>query len=75
MLLIVLLQKDVFFFDEEKCQCRLHTVRPYNCRIYGITPSEEFEPRYNRLKELYKDDINAIAMSQCDLVSTKIIKM
>ena len=43
---------------------------PYNCRIYGITPAEEFNPRYERLKEEYKTIIGAAIKPQCELVST-----
>jgi len=42
----------------------------HNCRIYGITPNEEFEPRYLRLKEEYKSILGAVVKPQCKLVST-----
>ena len=61
--------KGCVFFDEETCKCKTHKVRPYNCRIYGITPNEEFEPRYLRLKEEYKSTLGAVIKPQCSLVS------
>ncbi len=62
--------KGCVFFDEKSSMCNIHKVRPYNCRIYGITPDEEFEPRYLRLKEEYKTILGAIVKPQCLLVST-----
>ncbi len=62
--------KGCVFFDEDLCMCRIHEKRPYNCRIYGITPKEEFEPRYLRLKEEYKSIVGAVIKPQCELVST-----
>jgi len=61
--------KQCVFFDEDLCMCKCHDVRPYNCRIYGITPDEVFEPRYEKLKEEYKVIVGAIIKPQCDLVS------
>jgi len=62
--------KGCVFFDGDICMCKVHKVRPYNCRIYGITPNEEFEPRYLRLKEEYKSILGAVVKPQCSLVST-----
>ncbi len=62
--------KGCVFFDGDTCTCKVHKVRPYNCRIYGITPKEDFEPRYLRLKEEYKSILGAIIKPQCSLVST-----
>lgn len=62
--------KGCVFFDEKSCLCKIHKVRPYNCRIYGITPKEEFDPRYEKLKEEYKGVIGAVIKPQCSLVST-----
>jgi len=42
----------------------------HNCRMYGIIPDEEFKPRYERLKILYKDNPLAELHDQCDKVST-----
>ena len=62
--------KGCIFHDKEDGTCMQHQQRPYNCRIYGITPEEEFKPRYERLKVLYQDDLNVIIRDQCDKVST-----
>ena len=62
--------KGCVFFDNDKCMCMAHEVRPYNCRTYGITPNEDFEPRYKRLKEEYKTILGAVIKPQCKLVST-----
>lgn len=62
--------KGCIFFDLKTKLCKCHLVRPLNCRIYGITPFEEFNPRYEKLKEKYKYTLGAIIKQQCDLVST-----
>ena len=62
--------KGCVFFDIDKKLCKIHDIRPYNCRIYGITPSEEFNPRYEKIKNEYKTIIGAIIKPQCDLIST-----
>lgn len=62
--------KGCVFFDRDSCMCTIHKVRPYNCRIYGITPDEEFNPRYEKLKKEYDSIVGAIIKPQCDLVST-----
>ena len=62
--------KACVFFDEKTCLCKIHEKRGLNCRIYAITPDEEFRPRYLRLKEEYKSIVGAVAKPQCDLVST-----
>jgi Fe-S-cluster containining protein len=53
-------------FNEDEKLCSQHDTRPFNCRIYGITPAEEFTPRYERLKVIYPD-----TKEQCNLVKTK----
>lgn len=53
-------------FDAEKNMCMQHETRPYNCRIYGITPDEEFKPRFERLRVLYPN-----IKYQCGLVKTE----
>tara|TARA_Y100000310_G_scaffold344994_1_gene461015 strand:- start:1473 stop:2219 length:747 start_codon:yes stop_codon:yes gene_type:complete len=63
--------KGCVFFDKESKLCRQHKTRPYNCRIYGIIPEEEFKPRYDRLKVLYQNEPLAVIKEQCDLVSVK----
>jgi len=62
--------KGCVFFDKDTCMCKAHKVRPYNCRIYGITPDEEFNPRYEKLKKEYKHILGAVIKPQCKLVST-----
>jgi Fe-S-cluster containining protein len=57
------------FFNPENKHCTCHSTRPYNCRIYGITPKEEFEPRYQAFKKLHTDNFYDIR-DQCDLVFT-----
>lgn len=64
------LNKKCVFFDEEKKMCSIHKVRPYNCRIYGIIPEEEFKNRYEKLKDEYKNNPLSVIKQQCDLVST-----
>lgn len=63
--------KGCIFWEEKTKLCRIHEVRPYSCRIYGITPEEEFKPRYERLKQQYANDITAVIKDQCNLVSTE----
>jgi Fe-S-cluster containining protein len=63
--------KGCVFFDNDTCMCKVHNVRPYNCRIYGITPDEEFNPRYERLKKEYDRIVGAVIRPQCSLVSTE----
>lgn len=63
--------KGCIFWNCETKMCRIHDLRPFNCYIYGITPQEEFTPRYERLKQEYKDDPCATVRDQCNLVSAK----
>jgi len=67
----ILPTKQCVFFQSETKLCSIHKVRPYNCRIYGITPAEEFNPRYERLKKEYEQIPGAVIRPQCDLVSTE----
>jgi Fe-S-cluster containining protein len=62
--------KGCVFFDETTCKCIVHQKRPYACRLYGITPDEEFNPRYKKMKEEYKNDIKVVIRPQCDKVNT-----
>lgn len=62
--------KGCVFFDEDTKMCLVHKKRPYNCRIYGITPEEEFKPRLERMKETYKDIVGAVIKDQCHLIKT-----
>ncbi|MFW6173470.1 MAG: YkgJ family cysteine cluster protein [Elusimicrobiota bacterium] len=58
------------FFDRNTKYCMCHKYRPYNCRIYGITPEDEFTLRYERFKEQYKDEMYDIR-DQCSLVEVR----
>lgn len=62
--------KGCVFFNNEDKLCSVHEVRPYNCRIYGITPDEEFSKRYEEIKKIYASIPCAQIRSQCSLVST-----
>ena len=62
--------KGCVFFDEKTCMCKIHNERAFNCRIYGITPDEEFNPKYEKLKKEYKSIIGAVIKPQCDLITT-----
>jgi Fe-S-cluster containining protein len=58
-------EKGCVIWDKQTKLCMQHDTRPYNCRVYGITPDEEFKPRYERLKVIYPH-----TRPQCDKVST-----
>lgn len=62
--------KGCVFFNQETKKCKIHQVRGYSCRLYGITPEEEFKPRYERMKELYKNVPGAVVKEQCNLIKT-----
>ena len=66
------IQKGCIFFNKEEKTCFVHNKRPYNCRIYGITPEEEFRCRLEKLRSIdYGDKFGIeIFRDQCDLVST-----
>lgn len=66
-----MITKGCIFFDRDSKLCTQHKTRPYNCRIYGITPEEEFKPRYERLKVLYQDEPMATIKDQCNLIKTE----
>jgi Fe-S-cluster containining protein len=61
--------KGCVFFNEKTYLCNIHKKRPMNCYFYGITPEEEFNKRYEKLKERFKNDPEAIIKKQCDLVT------
>ena len=66
--------KSCVFINHETNFCNIHDKRPFNCRIYGITPEEEFKPRYERLKVIYpeiKDQCNLVSTVDGSVVSTK----
>ena len=46
--------KGCIFFDNEKKICKIYDMRSYNCRVYGIIPKEEFQPRYELLQKRYQ---------------------
>jgi Fe-S-cluster containining protein len=62
--------KGCIFFDRKTNLCQCHTARPLNCYIYGITPYEEFHPRYLKMIERYKGVFSAAIKDQCNLVKT-----
>jgi len=62
--------KGCIFWDQNTKLCGCHTVRPYNCRIYGIVPEEEIKPRIEQLRVLYQDPNGHFIKDQCSLVST-----
>jgi Fe-S-cluster containining protein len=62
--------KGCIFFNEDTNLCDCHKKRSYNCRIYSITPYEEFHPRYLKAKEAYKNAKMAIVRDQCNLCKT-----
>jgi len=53
-------------WDRDTKSCTHHNTRPINCRFYGVTPEEEFKPRYDRLKVLNND-----IKPQCNLIKLK----
>jgi Fe-S-cluster containining protein len=63
--------KGCIFWDKETKLCSCHTVRPFNCFVYGITPKEDFDVRFKRLTEMYKNNIFARFMPQCEFVKTE----
>jgi len=62
--------KGCVFFNNKSKMCGVHRKRPYNCRVYGITPDEEFKPRLDRMRETYKDIVGAVIKDQCHLINT-----
>lgn len=63
--------KGCVFWDRGTKLCQVHQARPFNCRVYGQTPAEEFKPRYERLKVLYAEHPNAVVRDQCNLVQSR----
>jgi hypothetical protein len=57
------------FFDKGKYTCEIHEVRGYNCHLYAQIPDEEFKPRYEELKVLYRKQFQPI-MDQCKVPTT-----
>ena len=62
------------FWDSDTKLCKQHESRPVNCYFYGVTPEEEFQPRYERLKVLnnnVKPQCNLIMLENGDKFMTK----
>ncbi len=66
-----LISKPCIFFNNDSKLCKIHDYRPFSCRIYSIMPEEEFKPRYERMKEQYKNAPGVIIKDQCNLTVTK----
>jgi Fe-S-cluster containining protein len=62
--------KGCIYFDTENNLCSIHERRPYNCRVYGITPKEEFKKRFEDTKKQFEDVPDADIREQCNLIST-----
>jgi len=62
--------KGCIFFNKTNKKCDVHKWRCYNCRLYGITPEEEFKPRYEKMKKIYKNVVGAVIKEQCSLITT-----
>ncbi len=62
--------KGCVFWEEDTKQCKQHSTRCYNCRLYSIVPKEEFQKQYDKIKELLKDQVLAVVREQCDKVKT-----
>lgn len=62
--------KGCVLWNEDTKLCRCHTVRPFNCYIYGITPDHEIKPRIEKMRELYGKYPDVVIRDQCDLVET-----
>ncbi len=58
------LQKGCIFYDNG---CTIYKQRPFNCRMYGVVPKENWDKRWEALKERQGDKFEA--MPQCTLVS------
>ena len=62
--------KGCVLWDSNTKLCKSHNTRPFNCRIYGITPNSEIQPRIEKFREIYKKFPDVIIKDQCPLVST-----
>lgn len=58
-------RKACVLWDKDSKFCSAHEHRPYNCRVYGVIPDEEFKPRYEKLKVIYPE-----SRYQCNLITT-----
>lgn len=62
--------KGCIFFNEETKMCDIHQKRSFNCRIYGITPDEMFNSRYEKIQKQYEEIEGAFFYKQCNKVFT-----
>jgi len=62
--------KRCIFFDTAKKTCMIHNHRPLSCRLYGITPEEEYKSKAEKLRKLTENRLMARVTDQCPLVST-----
>jgi Fe-S-cluster containining protein len=62
--------KGCIFWDPDSKLCQQHLTRPWNCRVYSITPDEEMKPRIEKLKILYQNRVDAVIFDQCRLPKT-----
>ena len=60
------LSKGCIFFDDG---CTAYESRPFSCRMYGVVPKENWDKRWDNLKERQGDKFEA--KQQCSLVSAK----
>lgn len=62
--------KGCVFWDRETKLCGCHIQRPYNCRVYGQVPEDEFNQRKHKLRVLHSDIEGNLIKDQCDLVTS-----
>ena len=62
--------KGCVLWDPETKLCLAHQQRPFNCRIYSITPDHEIKPRLEKFRKLYEKFPEVIIKDQCNLVKT-----
>ncbi len=60
------LSKGCVFYDDE---CTIYTDRPFSCRMYGVISKENWDKRWETLKERQGDNFEA--KPQCTLVSAE----
>jgi Fe-S-cluster containining protein len=63
--------KGCIFWNSSTKLCSIHNHRPFNCRIYGITPEEQIKPRIEKLRVFYQDKDGNLFKDQCNLVKTE----
>jgi Fe-S-cluster containining protein len=63
------LKSGCIFLDKDSKLCLIHTVRPFNCRCYGVVPEEEFKQRQEHYAMLLKEGVvNTPMLDQCNLI-------